>query len=290
MKLSVLMITYNHEKYLAKAIDSALMQETDFEFEIVLGEDCSTDSTRSIVLEYLGKYPGRIKALLPEKNLGMMRNLIETFNCCEGEYIALLEGDDFWNSPHKLQRQVDVLDKNKDVSLCFHNTYLVDDDLKVEKTSNVDQAEVTDIFDILQGWYIMTASMVFRKNAIGHLPDWFLNVRNGDYALQLLLANKGKIFYLDEPMASYRRHEAGASKKFFKCELQSALAYLLYNFDQYTNGEHHKPISRRLSLIFHDWIEASRIVNFPRICYYAMRYKNFNMCLVTHLFRRVLHI
>ena len=125
MKVSVLTITYNHEKYIAQAIESVLIQEVNFDYELVIGEDCSTDKTREIVIDYQRKYPHKIRLLLNEKNLGMHRNFAQTYHACRGQYIAVLEGDDFWTSPHKLQKQVDFLDNNPDFAICFHNMQVI---------------------------------------------------------------------------------------------------------------------------------------------------------------------
>src|ERR1017187_10207934 len=94
-KVSVLMITYNHEKYIAQAIESVLMQKTNFPFELVIGEDCSTDGTGAIVAEYSRKYPEIIRAHLRERNLGALENFRALFRACRGKYLALLEGDDY---------------------------------------------------------------------------------------------------------------------------------------------------------------------------------------------------
>ena len=96
VKVSVAMITYNHERFIAQAIESVLMQQTDFAVELVIGEDCSTDKTRAIVCAYGERYPERIRLLLPERNQGMIPNFVATMNACQGQYIALLEGDDYW--------------------------------------------------------------------------------------------------------------------------------------------------------------------------------------------------
>ena len=105
------MITYNHEHFIAQAIRSVLMQEIDFPIELVIGEDCSTDGTRNIVKELAEKYPKEIKTLLSDKNLGGRDNFRQVIAACSGEYIAILEGDDYWTSSHKLQRQVDFLER-----------------------------------------------------------------------------------------------------------------------------------------------------------------------------------
>ena len=104
--VSIASITYNHEKFIAQAIDSFLMQETDFDFEIIIGEDCSTDDTLKIIKEYKAKYPDIIKLITSESNVGMMTNFIRTLEACSGKYIALCEGDDYWTDTLKLQKQV----------------------------------------------------------------------------------------------------------------------------------------------------------------------------------------
>lgn len=115
MKLSVILITYNHEPYLRECLDGIFMQETDFEFEIVVGEDCSTDGTRDVLREYDARYPGRMKLLFREKNLGRVTlNVYQTIMEARGEYLAFIEGDDFWTDPGKLQKQVDFLENHRE--------------------------------------------------------------------------------------------------------------------------------------------------------------------------------
>src|SRR4051794_3890726 len=120
MKVSVCMITYNHERFIEQAVASALTQATSFEYEIVIGEDCSTDRTRNILIELQRANPDKIRLLLPEHNLGAQRNFVQTLDMCRGQYIAYLEGDDYWTSSAKLQQQVDFLDQHADFAICFH--------------------------------------------------------------------------------------------------------------------------------------------------------------------------
>ena len=205
--VSVCMITYNQEKFIAEAIEGVLMQQTNFPIELVIGEDCSTDHTRDICLEYKAKYPDMIKLLLPENNLGMMRNFITTFEACTGKYIALCEGDDYWTDPYKLQKQVDFLEANKDFSICFHPVKI-----KNEKENKIvddyitrDVQEVTDIYELAEGNYIHTPSVVFRKNAEVETKIASLyNFRVGDYPLHMLNAQYGKIKKIPDIMAIYR--------------------------------------------------------------------------------------
>src|ERR1700745_2179124 len=112
MKLSVMMITYNHEQFIAQAIESVLMQKVNFDFEIVIGEDCSTDGTRAIVLDFQHRYPGRIALILRPRNIGPMWTKESTLAACRGQYLSILEGDDYWTSTDKIQKQVDFLDSH----------------------------------------------------------------------------------------------------------------------------------------------------------------------------------
>ena len=119
-KVSVVMLTYNHEKFIAQAIESVLIQRTNFPIELVVGEDCSTDGTREIVRRYAAARPDIIRLVFHEKNVGAYENGQDVLAACQGEYIALLEGDDYWTSPDKLQRQADYLDAQPACALCFH--------------------------------------------------------------------------------------------------------------------------------------------------------------------------
>ena len=127
MKLSVAMITYNHERFIAQAVESVLAQKVNFDFEVVIGEDCSTDNTRNIVAELQQQYPVRIVALMRPDNLGAMRNLQETLAACKGQYIALLEGDDYWTCEDKLQRQVEFLDSHPECAISCHRTRFINE-------------------------------------------------------------------------------------------------------------------------------------------------------------------
>src|SRR5690349_6525722 len=112
VKVSVAMISYNHERFIAQAIESVLSQRVKFPYEIVIGDDHSTDATPSIIADFHRRYPDKIVPFLREKNLGMAPNFMQILASCGGQYVALLEGDDFWTSKDKLQRQVDFLDAN----------------------------------------------------------------------------------------------------------------------------------------------------------------------------------
>jgi len=211
MKISVLMITYNHEKFVARAIDSILMQKVDFDYEVVIGEDCSTDNTREIVLGYKEEFPNKIRLLLNQKNLGGRKNLIQTYEACKGEYIAMLEGDDYWTSPYKLQKQVDFLDSHPECSICFHSVMRLYEDKSHESYvfSPPGKREVYTLEDLLDKNLMATLSTMFRRGLFGEFPSWFYLTSMGDWPLNILNAQHGKIGYINKVMGVWRIHSNG---------------------------------------------------------------------------------
>lgn len=224
---SVCCITYNHERFLAQAIDSVLMQVTDFDVELVVGEDCSTDATRAIALAYEHRYPGRVRVLTPDANLGIMRNLMATFAACNGEFIAFLEGDDYWTDPTKLQRQVDALKANGNCALCCHDAEIFFDagpELPLIFSQHVAAhalpppredasfLQLTQLDLARAGWIIPSASLLFRASSLPQpLPAWFAGVYSGDYTLHLLSTRWGPALYLPRVMSRYRQHDQSVS-------------------------------------------------------------------------------
>lgn len=205
------MVTYNHEKFIRQAIESVMEQETDFPFLLIIGEDCSTDSTRDICIELNTKYPDKIQLILNDKNLGVSKNARQLHEACYAsgsKYIAILEGDDYWNNPKKLQKQVDFLEKNEDFSVCFHRVQLLTNDQISLGGSDDKDAEYT-IEDFAKGNKIPTLSVLYRNPTAYKLPDWFWQCSLGDYALHMINGTFGKYKYFSEPMAVYRHHSDG---------------------------------------------------------------------------------
>ncbi len=212
MKVSISMVTYNHEQFIAKAIDSVLMQKTDFDYEIVIGEDCSRDGTRSIVLDYQRRYPDKIRLLLNEKNIGMHKNGVQTVQACTGEYVAMLEGDDYWTSPCKLQKQVDFLDEHRDCVICFHNALLVHEDGSQQPYVYCppDQNKFSTIEDLLiKGNFLPTCSKMYRRSLLDKIPEWVFSLKMGDWPIDVLISRHGNIGYINEIMGEYRIHHSG---------------------------------------------------------------------------------
>src|SRR5215813_14592957 len=129
--VDVNLVTYNHEKFVARAIESILKQKTDFSYRLIIGDDCSTDSTQSIIRNYAEQYPEQIQTLLSSQHYGIEhpdRIGIQVLRLNTAEYVALLDGDDYWTDPNKLQKQVDFLRHHQECSFCFHNAEMFFED------------------------------------------------------------------------------------------------------------------------------------------------------------------
>ena len=181
VKVSVAMITYNHERFIAQSIEGVLMQQTDFAVELVIGEDCSTDGTRAIVRRYGERHPERIRLLLPERNLGADANLAAVLKACRGQYVALLEGDDYWTDPTKLQKQVDFLEEHPDYVLCHHDAVIVDENGALIKNSKLPPDSRRDFSgeELIKGALVLTLTACFRHVVTENPPEHF-RVLNSD--------------------------------------------------------------------------------------------------------------
>lgn len=209
--VSVWMITYNQEEFIAQAIESVLMQKTSFDYEIIIGEDFSKDNTRNICAEYQKKFPDKIKLLFSKKNIGMTANAIRVFDACKGKYIALLEGDDCWTDPCKLQKQVDFLEANPQIAGCFHDVINVDENTKTIKENYYKSLKSVytqqDCITWMGGAYA-TCSLVFCSTAIKDIPKWTFKCMS-DYVLDILITEHGDIAYIPANMGAYRIHKGG---------------------------------------------------------------------------------
>jgi glycosyltransferase involved in cell wall biosynthesis len=210
--VSVWCSTYNHQRYIAQAIEGFVMQQTNFEIEIFIHDDASTDNTANIIREYASKYP-QIKAIYQIKNkfsaeMGYLNKIM--FQKAQGKYIAMCEGDDYWTDPMKLQKQVNFLESNSDFSICFHDISILHKDNSFEPHLHSNkQPDVTTFEDLAEINYIPTVSCVFRNNLFKEFPIWFNDMPLGDWILHLLNAQFGKIKYFNEVMAVYRVHDTG---------------------------------------------------------------------------------
>ena len=212
-KVSVCMITYSHENYIREAIEGVLMQECNFEVELILANDCSPDKTDEVIQDILKNHPKAswIKYLKHDKNIGMMPNFIFSMKQCSGDYIALCEGDDYWTDPLKLQKQVDFLEVNHECNICFHRANLLSNKgLTLHQIPSPYENLPFFYVQLLKHYnFITTASIVFRKPENFIFPKWFEILPFGDLGLYKLVSNGKEIACINEVMSVYRIHENG---------------------------------------------------------------------------------
>ena len=217
VRVSVLVMSYQHERYIGGALASVLAQDAGVAYEILVGDDASDDASRAIIADYAEAHPDRIQAFFPEANLGlegkaMFNALLER---ARGEYIAKLDGDDHWTSEVKLRRQVAYLDAHPECSMCFHNVlWRHEDGSRPDVPYNsADQASQLTMEDLLSANPIASCSGVFRREAIRPLPAWFFEQPWGDWQLNLIASQHGSIHYLPELMAVHLTHPGGMWSK-----------------------------------------------------------------------------
>lgn len=221
--VSILCVTYNHIDFIRDAVEGFLMQETTFPVEIVIHDDASTDGTAEIVQAYQEKFPQLFRTILQKKNLYSSGNLPNggemAQRYCNGEFIALCDGDDYWISEEKLQKQVEILKAKPSASLIFHNTWVKHAESKSDYFLNqsIDKTEFTFEDVISRKWFIATPSMCFRRNYIKIKPNLSF-CRSGDILIHAALSLRGTALYLDEVMAVYTRHDGGISTQWDKSQ------------------------------------------------------------------------
>ena len=214
--VSVHLLTYNHVKFIRQSIESVVAQQTTFPFEIIIGDDHSTDGTSAIVDEYAVKYPDLIKVVRGETNGGPQPNSIRILENCSGKYMAALEGDDYWIDPFKLQKQADFMEANPDFAICFTNTrveFFGDNGEPYFLNQNLekDVFELKDLIGEKEIWFMGTATLFYTMSSIFPVQPWFYKTKSGDIPMIMLAARHGKIKFLPDVTAAYRRHAAGAS-------------------------------------------------------------------------------
>lgn len=235
------MLTYNQQEYIEQAIMSVINQRVDFDYEIIIADDCSSDDTGLICRCIAAEYPGLITLLERKHNMSLIPNFMDAYARCRGEYIAICEGDDYWTSPHKLSRQVKFLDSHPDYTIAIHrviNHYI---DQGTWSLSNGGSLSHTTIAHLSRSNYISNVSAMFHRIPAEDLPGWFNQVSTYDYPLHMLNAARGKIYYDKRSMAVYRQHshaiwsQAGTIKKLEMA--RSVRALMINHFKETGNAE-----------------------------------------------------
>lgn len=206
--VSVCMTTYNHAPYLRQAVESVLSQQTSFDFELVLGEDCSTDLTAEICREYAAKYPGRVRLVTGARNVGWRANYRRTFDACRGKYVAYCDGDDWWTDPCKLQMQADLMESDPGCGMCYTGA---DEYWQAEGTLKPDpDRHYTDFEQMLLGISVPNCTALARRELIAAYyaeirpeehPEWLTD----DWPMWLWFACRSRIRFIDRVTAVHRR-------------------------------------------------------------------------------------
>lgn len=252
MMVSVTCVAFNHEKYIHTTLDSFLMQDTTFPFEILINDDVSTDSTVEVLKEYQRRFPNIVKPVFQTENQYSqgINTMAILFPYITGKYVAFCDGDDYWIDEQKLQIQVDEMEKHPEVDLSFHPSYR---DINGRRTEVLGKhADKNTIFPVTNsilghGDFAETASMMFTASLIKSLPRWFETAMPGDFVSEVMGAERGGSLYINRIMSVYRSGiEAGWTEGELKKTTEERRLFLknideqLRFLDEYLDGKYHK--------------------------------------------------
>lgn len=209
-KVSIWSITYNHAPFIKDCLEGILKQETNFDFELIIGDDASTDGTSDILRDYAARYPEIIKPIIQEKNIGIYANSFENvYPKLVGEYIAICEGDDYWGDPYKLQKQVDFLDRHSEYVVTYHRARVINSEGKVVSEDKWDCYKDISSEDLIYCKGEMITSTVLFRNVLKSTLV-FKDIINADTLLWHLLGFYGDAKFIDQIIpSSYRVHDGG---------------------------------------------------------------------------------
>ena len=212
-RVSICTIAYNVEPYIRDTIEGVLKQNVNFDMEFIISEDASTDGTAAVIREYAEKYPHLIRLIENKKNIGMNPNFTQAIAACRGKYVAIVDGDDYWSDPNKLQTQVDFLESHPECSFCGTATkvyyqardeYVPGHPELPEDDGSIRYFDIADLYELWLFW-IPTHSLMVRNEYV-ELPPWFPESSSFDRSLRLILGLKGKAAYINKNMCVYRKH------------------------------------------------------------------------------------
>jgi glycosyltransferase involved in cell wall biosynthesis len=217
LKLTLVSLSYNHGAFVKQAIESFINQKTNFDYEVIIANDCSTDGTADIIEEYAKQYPNIIKPILRKANIGIIENYLDAMSSAKSQYVAYCECDDYFTDPYKLQKQIDFLEAHSECSICFHKAEVIYEDDSGKKDCGIPTSQdrfgksILTIDDLLKDNFIPSNSVMYRwrfneENIYDNFPR---DIMPADYYMHLLHAQKGNIGFIDESMSVYRKHKNG---------------------------------------------------------------------------------
>lgn len=258
--VSIFCLSYNHEKYIRKALEGFVMQQTKYSFEVVIHDDASTDGSVKIIEEYEKNYPHIIKPIYETKNLysqgiNFFKLCLEKY--CRGKYIAFCEGDDYWTDPNKLETQISFMEQHPEFTLTYHSVNYVVDDTIIGNDVTFNQEREVSTDEIIRGggYFCASPSLVFTRALGIDYPRFRLMAEVADYPLQILAAVRGKVYYFPQIMGCYRKNHPGAwSTLFHQAPSDRVIAYInneiewLKELDRETEGKYSDSITYKIVL------------------------------------------
>lgn len=208
---SVIVITYNHEPFIAAALESVLAQQVTFAVELIVSEDCSTDGTRAVLEDFQRRYPDVVRLAYSERNLNTNDVTTRALCMARGRYIAVFDGDDFWTSPHKLQAQVAHMQRHPECAVSYHDAWVTFDagDRPDERYLASEPPPFSGMAELTLGNLMPSSAVLYRADPLPEIPDWYRDLPLGDWPLHILFAQHGQIAYLPEQWSAYRVHRGG---------------------------------------------------------------------------------
>jgi len=251
MKVSVIVLTFNHVQFIAQAVTSVLLQRVDFPWEIIIGDDCSTDGTSQVVDNIQRAHPRLIRVIRPERNLGDKGRpmFVETLRAARGRYIASLDGDDYWTSESKLAMQVALLEADPACTMIYHNVMRVFDDGSPPVLHNDPQhAAVLATEKLLEENVVPGCSAMIRADVVADFPPWFFTAPWADWPLNLMATEKGTARYINEVLGAYRVHGRGAWSGLSEEAQAAQLVSFFETIYPYFRGRYAKKLDESLAL------------------------------------------
>ncbi|MEE1187340.1 MAG: glycosyltransferase [Acutalibacteraceae bacterium] len=283
--LTVLCTVYNHEKYIAKCLESLVNQKCSYKYQIVVHDDASTDNSAQIIKQFENKYPDKIIPIYQKENqwskgVYIRAEILQKY--IEGKYVAVCEGDDFWTDENKIQMQIDYMESHPDCALCAHAAYYADENGKILKNkffANFNEEKDLSMKEILHGWSFATNSVMYVSKLF---PDTSIPFKgkcvNADYALAVFMALQGKIHYFDKLMSAYRINSVNSLTWKWRhnpelyVERRREYIAMLDRIDEYTHQEYHDIIADyKETCIFDLYVFMSDL---KKVKEYKSRYKS----------------
>ncbi|MFZ3150317.1 MAG: glycosyltransferase [Anaerolineaceae bacterium] len=255
-KISVVVTAYNHENYIQQCLESILMQKGNFDMEIIVGDDCSTDSTKTILEGYQEKFPQLLRILPNTANLGITKNLKRCLDACSGDYIAICEGDDYWIDKYKLQKQMDRLEKDADLSMCYSAILLYFENtnrfVPYNEVRKVNTEKLTSEELIGYNYIGNFSCCMYRSSTIKMLPKGLFDLYAVDWIVNITCGEGGDIGYLPEYMSVYRKHRTGAWTGMATTKKNKELLLLIDEYDKFLKFRFHEEFLHYKELVINE--------------------------------------